>query len=189
MAGDPLDVGTSQRSLPKHPAVWLALYDMAIERKSSVVTPTRKRLADLAAVSVNRVTMALGVLEQAEWIAREHVPVYRGNARSTLLRIVLRRDRKAVATATGSRRAVATGKRLLRGEARRPESGCYGDSAVATGKRLLTSPTEKGAAPPLRCAAACLPQNDRNIPPTESNESGWRKSRRDGWPNRSRTHD
>lgn len=98
------------------PAVWLALEDMASERGSLLVTPTRKQIAVMSGVNkLATISRALTTLEQAEWIVREHVPVHDGRVQTaTLLRITLRRSaRKRVHTAQVS---VA------------PEKGCKGSA-------------------------------------------------------------
>lgn len=72
-------------------AVWQALVDLARDRNSLIVTPTREMLG--AAIGRKRhksISRALTILERARWISRMHVPVGDGDQRTaTLLRIEL----------------------------------------------------------------------------------------------------
>jgi len=82
------------RACPSAASVWLAMLDLAGERGSALITPTRKQLAALSGIGkLATVSRALTTLERAGWIVREHIPVKDGGVRSaTLLRIVLRRS-------------------------------------------------------------------------------------------------
>lgn len=75
------------------PVVWLVLLDLAATRHTSVVTPTRDKLARLTGIRRHKtISTALTTLELAGWIERVHVPVTVGGRRAaTLLRIVVRR--------------------------------------------------------------------------------------------------
>jgi hypothetical protein len=76
-----------QRSAP---TVWLALCDMADERGSRVVTPTREQLRELTGLNEKTISAALTALEEVGWIDRVHKPVMVGQKRvATLLRITL----------------------------------------------------------------------------------------------------
>jgi len=74
-------------------AVWLSLEDMAHERGSVVVTPTREAIAVAASLKKHdTVSEALSALEAAGWIERRHVPVFKGGRQvAVVLRIALRR--------------------------------------------------------------------------------------------------
>lgn len=64
------------------PAVWLALNEKAAEKGSRMVTPSRKQLAKMSGIErVKTISQALGVLENAGWINRSHVPVYEAGRR------------------------------------------------------------------------------------------------------------
>jgi len=75
------------------PAVWLALQDMAHERGSVLITPTRETIAVAASLKKrDTVSEALSTLEAAGWIERRHVPVFKGGRQvAVVLRIALRR--------------------------------------------------------------------------------------------------
>lgn len=74
-------------------AVWIALNDLAEEKGSSVVTPTRKDLSTRTGVSEKYISKALTRLEEAGWIDRHHVPVqHDGQRTATLLRVTIRRN-------------------------------------------------------------------------------------------------
>ena len=77
---------------PSVALVWLALLDMAAERGSSVLTPTRETLARATGIRKHRtISKSLTRLEDAAWIDRVHVPVVSNGQRKTLLRLILRR--------------------------------------------------------------------------------------------------
>lgn len=105
------------------PTVWLALMDMAEERGSSVLTPTRQILSEATGIKkLATVSMALSALDRARWIDRVHIPSWQDGQRTTLLRLVLRRSaRKTVRTA---RAAVAPEKRP-KGSARKTGADSY----------------------------------------------------------------
>jgi hypothetical protein len=75
------------------PTVWLALTDMATDRSSAIVTPTRQMIADATGIKKPlTISRALTALECGGWIDRAHIPVINGGIRTaTLLRLVLRR--------------------------------------------------------------------------------------------------
>ena len=93
-----------RQTCPSAPAVWVALCDMAAERGSNLVTPTRESLA--AATGIKKpgtISEALTALTKAQWIDRILVASSQNGLRTTLLRIVLRRSaRKTVRTGQGS---------------------------------------------------------------------------------------
>jgi hypothetical protein len=67
--------------------------DMAEERGSSVLTPTRKMLSEATGIKKHStVSTALTALERACWIDRVHIPSWKDGQRTTLLRLVLRRS-------------------------------------------------------------------------------------------------
>ena len=86
-------IGQVYGKRPSALAVWTALCDMADERGSSVLTPTRVQLAELTGIKRHKtISAALTTLEAAGWVDRVHVPVSEhGKRTATLLRIVLRR--------------------------------------------------------------------------------------------------
>ncbi|MBK9118011.1 MAG: helix-turn-helix domain-containing protein [Phycisphaerales bacterium] len=87
---------------PSAVAVWLALREIAAEKSSRVLTPTREMIAVRTGIERRpTISRALTTLENAGWIARAHVPVTVGTRRAaTLLRIVLcRRERSTFLTA------------------------------------------------------------------------------------------
>ena len=86
------------------PVVWLALCDLAAERGTSVLTPTRELLVTLTGI-VRRQTIseALTTLAKAGWVDRTIVPSFRDGTRKTLLRVTLRRKQ---------RKSLHTGKTL-----------------------------------------------------------------------------
>ena len=81
------------RACRSAPAVWLVLADLAAERRSHLVTPTRELLSRVSGVrGLKTVSKALTTLHNAGWIERIHKPVTQSGKRTaTLLRIVLRR--------------------------------------------------------------------------------------------------
>jgi len=91
--------------------VFGALEDMAAERGSPVITPTRQQLMDTTGVrKTATISAALTALEQAGWIDRVHVPVMVGSRQTaTVLRVVLRR--RCPSTALTGTNAVAPVKR------------------------------------------------------------------------------
>ena len=88
---------------PSAAAVWIALSDLAADRGSSVVTPTRAQLRTLTGLTLKTISRALTSLETAGWLDRVHVLRENSGALVTLLRIVLRRKRTTpTATATAA---------------------------------------------------------------------------------------
>ncbi len=79
------------KARPSAVAVWQAMCDLADERRSPVVTPTRARIAAMTGINEQTVSDALTTLDEAGWIGRVHVPRLDGGKRVTLLRIVLHR--------------------------------------------------------------------------------------------------
>lgn len=78
---------------PSAARVWIALLDLAAERGSSVLTPTREQLATATGIRKHdTISTALTTLERALWLDRVHVPrVGADGKRKTLLRLILRR--------------------------------------------------------------------------------------------------
>lgn len=74
------------------PIVWVALEQLATEKGTRVVTPTRKDICKLSGIrDVKTITLALNTLEHARWLDRGHFPAYRDNGdRVTLLKLILR---------------------------------------------------------------------------------------------------
>ncbi|MFA7279139.1 MAG: hypothetical protein WC100_03495 [Sterolibacterium sp.] len=72
------------------PAVWLALQQIANERGSPTVTPTRAQLVKLSGVNrVATISDCLSVLELAGWIDRKLMPVNNNGKMVRMLRIKL----------------------------------------------------------------------------------------------------
>lgn len=90
---------------PSALAIWDVLETLGAIRGSGIVTPTRTQLAELTGIHrLPTISRGLTVLEEAGWIDRAHVPIYRGNRQTaTCLRIVLRRrERSALRTKAGA---------------------------------------------------------------------------------------
>lgn len=73
------------------PVVWLALCELAAERGSNYVTPTRAKLSEMTGVTrLKNISAGLTALHRAGWIQRELIPVTAGGRQTArLLRIVL----------------------------------------------------------------------------------------------------
>lgn len=102
------------------PVVWLTLCDMAADRGSPVVTPTREQIAQATGIKkLATVSAGLTALHKAAWLDREHVPITQaGRQVATMLRLVLRRvagahSRSARKTASTAQTSVAPEKRLI----------------------------------------------------------------------------
>ncbi len=130
----PWTLARVRRECPSAPTVWVALMDMAEERGSSVLTPTRQMLSEATGIKKHAtVSTALTALESACWIDRVHVPSWKDGQRTTLLRLVLRRSaRKTVRTV---RSAVAPEKRP-KGRGRKTGA----DSPTERGRRKTPPP-------------------------------------------------
>jgi hypothetical protein len=125
------------RTTPMALAVWCALCELADARRSSVVTPTRAKLA--RAIGIDRqksVSAALTLLERAGWIERVHVPVTSGGIqRATLLRIVLCRKRRSSAPYGAKRRRGRSSGPRVEG-APTPQDFPYGKEGEPTAPAL-----------------------------------------------------
>lgn len=123
--------------------VWTALCDMADERGSSVLTPTRAHLSGLTGITRHKtISAALTTLEKAGWVDRVHVPVSEhGKRTATLLRIVLRRRGRSAPLTVEAKRDATTKGRLRRGRSA-PLTGAH---AVEGAQR----PKGRGRSAPL----------------------------------------
>ena len=128
------------------PTVWLALMDMAEERGSSVLTPTRQILSEATGIKKHAtVSMALSALERARWIDRVHIPSWQNGQRTTLLRLVLRHSaRKTVRTA----RAAVAPEKGAKGSARKTGADFY--SVKGGGTKKPSPPPCRSGTPPGR---------------------------------------
>ena len=132
-----------RRACPSAPVVWVGLCDMAEERGSILVTPTRESLAAVTGIKKPAtISAGLTVLTKAQWINRTHVSSSQKGQRTTLLRIVLRRSARK--TASTGHTAVAPGKRP---DSRGRKRGA--DSSFRRGRVRKTTPrpAEAGRSP------------------------------------------
>jgi len=137
-------------------AVQWALVEMADDRGSDVVTPTRKTLSARTGIKrLNTISEALTTLTRAGWIDRDLIPVGRGKDQKRLLRLIVRRK---------PRKTLLTGARAVNHEKR-----CNSKPR----KTLLDSSKEEGVAqqspPPasLRVEPGHPPDGSHNLPPYE----------------------
>ena len=89
---EPWPLAKLRDTCPSAPVVWVALCDLAAERGTPVLTPTRKLLASLTGIErLRTISTALTTLAKAGWMDRTLVPSFRDGIRKTLLRVTLRR--------------------------------------------------------------------------------------------------
>ncbi len=139
------------------PAVWIALCDMAREKASNFVTPTRAELAQRAGCNEKTVSACLTTLEGAGWITRQHQPVVENSQQTaTLLRIFLRRDGQTTSPTAAERDESRSGRPTpftkpgaVAGGQRPPARGRSEPEDSPTESRGATSPS-----PPLRSTDA-----------------------------------
>lgn len=143
------------------PAVWMALCDMADERGSIVVTPTRELLSKVTGIRrLPTLSRALTVLHNAGWLIRTLVPAGDITARKTLIRITLCRiERKTFHTVGG---AVSNEKRSTS----RERKTCA-DSSFRRGGRPSTPPLSADAGGEAGAPATGTPADTAPETPTE----------------------
>ncbi|TWT41091.1 hypothetical protein RAS1_37830 [Phycisphaerae bacterium RAS1] len=121
-------------------AVWFALADMAEERKSAVVTPTRDELSQRSGANFKSVSAALTLLESAGWIDRVHVPVKVGGRQTaTLLRIALRRRGRSTPR-TGARAVEGVQRPKGKGRSTPQDSLTERGGTAAASRKEATAP-------------------------------------------------
>lgn len=148
----PWTLARVRRECPSAAAVYLALLDLAAERRTSLLTPTRKLLASMTGIKKHQtISQALTTLTRAGWIDLNHIPSSNRGQRTTLLRLILRRMH---------RKTVLTGKLPYA-----PKNGAYSKHR----KTVHDSPTERGRhkTPPPPASAEASAGRPETTQPTE----------------------
>lgn len=118
----PWTLARVRRECPSAAAVYLALLDLAAERRTSLLTPTRKLLASMTGIKKHQtISQALTTLTRAGWIDLNHIPSSNRGQRTTLLRLILRRmHRKTVHIVSTEKRCMTLLRRGGDTKRRRP---------------------------------------------------------------------
>lgn len=150
----PLPLAVLNRKCRSAAVVWVALQDMASERGSHLVTPTREELMTRTGISrTQTISKALTALDKAGWIERNIVrQPGSGGQFVTLLRVVLLRTQQK--THRTDRTSVRSGKRTDSTGRKTPLDSSKEERGAA----------EDGAAPSLKVGAS--PGRPHEHPPT-----------------------
>lgn len=136
---------------PSAVSVWVALNDLAAERGTHVVTPTRSDLAARTGLAEQTISDALTTLHEAGWISRQ--VIYRKNAEGVagLLRIVVQPRKCSAATSTNkgkARRRTRSSTTSTAQDAVDVAEQHHAEGSVDVARRQQTSPTEKSGCAP-----------------------------------------
>jgi len=156
------------------PVVWLALCEMAAERGSNYVTPTREKLSERTGIArLKTISAALTALHQAGWIQRKHTPVSAGGQQTaTLLSIILRRVPSS-----------GTSDRPYRGRKTPRTYKTHVEREIGPIARGRKTPQESSKEDSVRCVSLCkrphLGETSETDPPAESRIANIERERLD----------